>query len=107
LRAKLAEHFALAEDSITRQKGELRELSARLDGQLRHLDEQRQQLRTWAQRREEEVERQAAYLFTRQQGLDEQIAEHQREAARWQQQRLEYEDEVRRLRAQLRMPAAA
>lgn len=102
LRARIAEHYRLAEESLAAQRGELQEMAKRLDQQQRQLGEQRDQGRGWFDRRREEIEIQAARLIAREQQLDAQQSQHESLIAAWDQQRHEYEDEIRRLQAQLR-----
>jgi hypothetical protein len=107
LRAKLSDHFRLADEQLAAQKHELRELSARLDAQQQKLQVDRGELRGWAERRQEEIERQAAHLVAREQELDEQQAELKTEREKLARQRDDYEDEIRRLKAELRRKFAA
>ena len=101
LRAKLADHFRLADESLAQQKHELRELAMRLDTQQQKLQGDRQELREWVERRQEEIEAQAARSFSREEQLDEQQTELSAEARKFSSQRDQYEDEIRRLKSEL------
>ena len=107
LRAKLSEHYRTAEDALELQRDELQEMASRLDDQQQCIRDDRLQLQQWVERRNEEIEFQAARLVAREQELHSQQSQLALTREKWEQQRNEYEDEIRRLQAKLRQERAA
>lgn len=101
-RARLADHYRLANDALSRRKDELHDLRAELSSQEQRLRQQRREIQMWADRRYDEVEARLAKLIVRERELDELEGEYQRQAIIWQQQRESYREEIERLTWQLR-----
>ena len=97
LRGKLADQFQLAQQGLTQQRKELCELMGRLAESQRKVSRQRTHVQQWVARRQSELEEQAARLIAREHQLDTQQFENLRLQERLQQQRSEYEQEIRRL----------
>ena len=107
LRSKLSEHYRAAEGALAAQRNELQEMAARLDEQQIRIRDDRIQQQQWAERRHQEIEFQAARLVAREQQLESQQSQNAQAHERWEQQRHEYEDEIRRLQAAIRQQRAA
>ncbi|MCA9271340.1 MAG: hypothetical protein KDA41_22810 [Planctomycetales bacterium] len=110
LRKRLAEHFQLADETLDQKKAALCELSERLDEQSQKIHAERREMQSWLERRQEEIEFQAARLVAREQELDGQEASLAQQSQAWRQERQDYDDEIRRLKTELRkrsLPAAA
>ena len=101
LRAKLNEHYETAADGLSKRRDELQTMAIRLDEQQSRLGEDRAELQSWFDRRNEEIEFQAARLVAREQELESHAAQNSLLRKQWEEQRHEYEDEIRRLRSQL------
>ena len=102
LRKGLADHFKLASQSLTQQRSELQDLLSRLAEQQKKTKHQRSEVQRWVERRQKEMEEQAARLVARQQELDSQEAEIHRLREQWDAQRREYQEEIRHLMSKLR-----
>jgi chromosome segregation ATPase len=102
LRSRLADTFRLESDEVRRQRGELETVRQALAEQLAGLHDQRQELQRWADSREQEIEERAARLMTREAELDAHQRHYETEQRRWESQRLEYQQEIQRLLAELR-----
>ena len=102
LRSKISEHYQVADESLANRRDELQAMAVRLDDQQMRIQNDREELQKWFERRNEEVEFQAARLVAREQELESQQAQNAAIREKWDQQRHDYEDEIRRLQAKLR-----
>ena len=107
LRSNLSEHYRDAEDDLVRRRDELHAMASKLDEHQNGIRDDRSQLQQWFARRSEEIEYQAARLVAREQELESQQAQDALARQKWDEQRLEYENEIRRLQAKLRQQDAA
>jgi hypothetical protein len=109
IRSRLADHFQLSSDEISRQRSELETVRQELVEQFSALQSQRQDLQRWSQLREKDVEERATRLVAREAELDAQQRQFESETRRWQIERTEYQQEIQQLLAQMRreMNAAA
>jgi hypothetical protein len=98
MRRKLMEQYQLAEQRIQDERQEVEALLAQLESHRTKIDEQRSELRGWAMKRNEEIERDAARLVEREQELNRQLSEHRFLEQQWTEQQAGYEQEIRRLR---------
>jgi len=102
IRAKLADHYKLANNTLAQQKEELQSLGEKLGQQQANLKAKRQELEQWVNHRHEEIEHQAARLVAREQELDRQEGLFRQQEKKWDQQRRNYEQQLRELMAQVR-----
>lgn len=102
LRGNLADQYRLANAELGERRSGLEALSQRLAEHHERLAADKRDLQDWFSRRQEEVERQAAMLVAREQELDRQQGEFERLQQLWQDERLEYQRQVRELRAATR-----
>ena len=72
LQGKLSNHYRLAAAHLTKQKTELETLGNDVHEKYQRLDEYRRNVQQWVQRRNREIEEQAARLVRREQELDRQ-----------------------------------
>jgi hypothetical protein len=101
LRGKLADHFRLATTDLAEQKQELEQLRGQLVEQHERLSRQKGEVQSWVRSRQEELEQQAAQLVGREQELDWQEEQIAHLKLRWQDERLGYQQEIRRLLGEL------
>jgi septal ring factor EnvC (AmiA/AmiB activator) len=102
LRNRLSEQYRLQQTELTAQKAELESLRADLAAESEKLRHKTDELRRWADLRNEEIERQAAFLTAREQELETQDADLHRQSQAWRQERGRLEQEIRRLENDLR-----
>jgi len=102
IRAKLAEEYRRANEELARQKQQLEGIRRELSQQHARLVQQKRKLDRWAARRQEDIQQQAARLVAREEELQSQGADLSNLARRWQTEQLGYQQEIRRLRGQLR-----
>jgi chromosome segregation ATPase len=102
VRAKLADHYRQTLEEIARQREQLEAVRHDLAQQLTAIEQQRQELQAWVERRHEDIEHQAARLVAREQELDRQQLHFEQLESRWQLERIDYQAEIRRLLAALR-----
>lgn len=108
LRLKLAEQYRIEEQQLVSRRDELVELSERMAGQHRELDQLKSGVRQWAAARQREIEQQASALVTRELALDQQQEQSRQSQQQWHAERRRYEQQIRDLTSQLRaLPAAA
>jgi exonuclease SbcC len=108
LRLKLAEQYRIEEQQLVARRDELVELSERVAGQHRELEQLRSGLREWAASRQGEIQRQAATLVERELAMDAQQESFRQQQHQWHADRRRYEQQIRDLTCQLRtVPAAA
>jgi len=101
VRARLAEHYRVAGIELVRQKDELDRIRVELGSQHEKLVKQRREFDLWAERRQQELDEQAARLVSREQEIEHQEAEFHDASRQWQLEELRYQQEVRRLRTQV------
>jgi chromosome segregation ATPase len=107
IRGQLADQNRLVLKDMAEQKAELTALAAQLDQRHSKLSGKRQELQTWLERRQREIEKQASVLVKREQELDKQEAHFKKRAREWEAERHDYQKEIRRLLRQLRRTEAA
>ncbi len=108
IRARLAEHYRLASDDLCAQQRELDAIRGQLTRQREKLVAEKDRLKRWSARRDEEIQSQAERLVSREQELQSQQVELADLARKWQAERLGYRHEIRKLRDAVRRrePAA-
>lgn len=102
LRKRLAENYRGAKEHVAEQKAELVRLAERLDEQQARLHEHREQVRAWQAAQQQEIEQHAARLVQREIELDRQEKTQQLESTRWNHERRELQQEIRRLHSRVR-----
>jgi chromosome segregation ATPase len=107
VRAKLAEHYRMATAEVAEKKAELETLRGQLAEEHQKLIRQKAGLEQWAAGRQQEVEQQAQRLVAREEELERQETTFNDRVRQWKGERLGYEQEIRRLKAQLTMPDPA
>jgi hypothetical protein len=107
VRRRLADQYSGEAAQLDGQRRELESLREVISGQLSRLKEDRRQFQKWAQRRQSDVEKQAARLVAREQQLDAQETKFQDAALRWRDEQRGYQRQIRRLLAQLGQHATA
>jgi hypothetical protein len=105
LRLKLAEQYRLEQQGLAEQKAELLRLAEKVAEQSGTLRTQRQELQTWFAAREEEIERHAKLLVTREQELLEQSDQLREMESCWNSQRRQLEQKVREMHSRMRQAA--
>jgi len=95
LRSRLNEHYRMSHDELAARQAELAALRADLATESDRLGRQSRELRDWAEARNEEIERQAAFLTRREAELERQSSELERRGRVWRQERLQLEQELR------------
>jgi hypothetical protein len=100
-RQRLAEQYRLEASELDRRKVVLDDLRAKIAGQIEELTERHEQMTVWFADRRTELEQHAAALVAREQEQDALSAEHRQAQQLWQRQRMELEQETRRLRHEL------
>ena len=101
IRAKLAEQHQQANAEIADRKKELEAIRGQLARQHTTLVEQKRRFDLWADGCREECQQQASRLVARQQQLHHDERRFEEQSHRWQAERMEYQQEIRRLRAKL------
>jgi hypothetical protein len=107
IRARLAEHNQRVDAELTQRRKELEGLRAQLSEQHAKLLERKRRLEEWAARQREEIDQQASRLLAREQQLNGQESGLREQSQSWRNERLEYQQEIRRLRAELAAPTEA
>ena len=92
---------------LTPNTDEAAALTEKLEGQQVKLRQKRQEIEDWANRRYQEIEKQAALLVTREQQLDQQEQGYKTSAISWQREREQLQNQIRRLSVQAQRIAAA
>ena len=105
LRLKLAEQYRLEQQGLAEQKQELLSLAEKVAEESGTLRTQRQELQSWFAAREEEIERHAKSLVTREQELLEQSDKLREIETRWNSDRRRLEQEVREAHSRMRQAA--
>ncbi len=101
IRTRLADHYRTANLELHEKKEELEQLRGQLSQQYEKLVRQKGNFDAWAAECREEVEEQAARLLARGEELDRREADMGEYARRAQAEKLELQQEIRRLRAKL------
>ncbi len=101
IRSSLAETYRTENSELVRRKLELRSIGSELAEDHKSLQQQKDELDAWLARRENEIEQQAQRLVAREQELHDQQVGFEEKARAWSTARLEYQQEIRRLREQL------
>jgi hypothetical protein len=101
IRNQLTEHYRLANDELHDQKKGLLELRDQLLKQHDGIVEEKRNFDRLTTARQEESEQQASALLGREQELLERQTRFDEQANRWQIEKMEYEQEIRRLRMRL------
>ncbi len=100
IRSKLADHYRFANAELQEQKQELESIRRQLVEQYDKVVRQKQNYDRWAQQHQQDVEADASRLAIREaelQQLQAELADHSRQ---WQAQRLDFEQQIRRLTAE-------
>ena len=100
IRTKLADSYRQSNAELREQKRELESIRGQLAEQYDKLVAQKRQFEQWAAQRREETEEQAERLVAREEQLQLREAELTEQGHRWEGERLEYQEEIRRLKAQ-------
>jgi len=107
IRSKLADHYRLTGAELQQQKDELETIRGQLAEQHEKLVRQKHEFQQWVAKRQEETDGQAARLIAREEQLRQKEVELTEQAHRWQAERLQYREEIRRLRSRLSAPDEA
>jgi chromosome segregation ATPase len=101
IRSRLAEHYRTANLELHQKKEELEQLRGQLSQQYEKLVRQKRNFDAWVAECREEVEQQAARLVARGEDLDRREADMGEYARQSQAEKLELQQEIRRLRSKL------
>jgi hypothetical protein len=101
IRGRLADHYHTANLELQQKKGELQSLRDQLSEQYEKLVRKKRHFDAWAAECRAEVERQATRLAARGEDLDRREADMGEYARRAQSEKLELQQEIRRLRSRL------
>ena len=107
LRSKLSDHYRLANSRLAQQKQDVEQLSLKLNGKYQALHHQRTNLQRWLERRNEEIEEQAARLVARELELDRQQTQLVEGREQWEMERERHQTEMKRVMQKLREVEAA
>ena len=106
-RAKLADHYKLANDELCRRREVLHQLQDHLSQQQEKLRRERLDIQMWVDRQRNDVEAKAANITAREFEFERREAELQRQAIAWQKQREEYRQQIELLSRRIRYSNAA
>jgi septal ring factor EnvC (AmiA/AmiB activator) len=101
IRSRLADHYRMANADLQQKKEEIEGLRDQLSDQYEKLVRQKRSFDTWASECRDEVEHQAARLQARSDELDRRETETGEHARSLQAEKLQLQQEIRRLRAKL------
>jgi hypothetical protein len=101
IRSQLADQYRVANAELLERKKELETIRDQLVEQYEKLVEQKRQFDQWRIDRQAESEQQAAELSAREREIKDRQSLFDNHERRWQLDRLEYEQEIRRLRLEL------
>jgi hypothetical protein len=101
IRTRLAEQNRHADADLAQRREELEGIRAQLSEQHTKLREGKRRLEQWAAGQREEIEQQASRLVSREQQLHSQESQLREVSLNWRNERLEYQQEIRRLRAEI------
>ncbi|MDZ7617590.1 MAG: hypothetical protein U1E05_11330, partial [Patescibacteria group bacterium] len=100
IRSKLADHYRFANAELQEQKQELESIRRQLVEQYEKVTRQKQNYDRWAQQHQKDVEADASRLAAREAELRQLQAELSDRSRQWQSQRLDLEQQIRRLSVQ-------
>ena len=106
IRSRLAEHYQAANQQLQQQRQQFEAVRRQLAGQFEQIQQQKAQFDQWTRQRREELDTQAARLMAREERLRRKEAELDEQTYGWQVERLEYQQQIRRLRARCLEPEA-
>jgi len=106
IRSRLAEHYQAANQQLQQQRQQFEAVRRQLAGQFERIQQQKAQFDQWTRQRREELDTQAARLMAREERLRRKEAELDEQTYGWQVERLEYQQQIRRLRARCLEPEA-
>lgn len=101
IRSRLADDYRLANVELGEKKRELQALYDQLAAQHEKLRRHKEELERWTTARQEEIQQQAQRLVAREQELEHQEVTYRDATRRWESERLDFEQELRRLRLHL------
>jgi septal ring factor EnvC (AmiA/AmiB activator) len=101
IRSRLADHYRMANLELKQKQEELERLAGQLSEQHEKLVGQKRNFDVWVAQCREEVEQQAARLLARGEDLDRREADMGEYARRTQAEKIQLQEEIRRLRAKL------
>jgi chromosome segregation ATPase len=101
IRTQLADEYRLANAELLEQKKELASIRDQLVEQYEKLRHERRQFDCAAAARRQEADEQAARLIAREHELEDAESRFTAESQRWEIERREYQQEIRRLRLQV------
>jgi chromosome segregation ATPase len=101
IRARLAENYHHANTELTQRKEELESIRAQLTEQHGNVLKQKRHFEEWVACQREEIDQQASRLVARERQLHGEESRLREESHSWRGERLEYQQEIRRLRAEL------
>ena len=101
-RAKLADHYKIANDELCRRREVLHQLQQHLSQQDEQLRRERLDMQMWIDRQRNEVEAKSATITAREFEFERREAELQRQSITWQKQREDYRHEIEQLSRRLR-----
>lgn len=107
IRSKLADHYRLSNAELHQRTQELEKVRRRMAAEYEKLLRQKRQFDQWTAECRDEVEQQAARLLVRGEELDRRETDYREQSRGWQTERLEMQQEVRRLRAKVTARAEA
>ncbi len=106
-RRRLTDHYRMANQELQQKKEELERLRGQLSEQYEKLVRQKRNFDAWAAECRDEVEQQSARLLAQGRELDQRDADMCEFSRRWQAERLDLQQEIRRLRLRLTTKAEA
>jgi len=104
IRSRLANEYRRADDDLAHQKEELEAIREELLQQHDRLVKQQHEFQQSCARQRQQDEQMAERLVAREQQLQQQESALGQRAEQWENERLEYQREIRRLRARLPEP---
>jgi len=101
IRARLADHYSLARTELEQRHEELEQIGRRVFEQHQKLQQQKEDLTLWVRRREGDLDQQAARIVARERELDRRKSRCEEQRLQWQEERVNYQREIRQLFAKL------
>ena len=105
-RAKLTDHYKLANDELCRRREVLHQLQQHLGRQGEQLRRERLDMQMWIDRQRNEVDAKSASITVREFEFERREAELQRQSITWQKQREDYRHEIEQLGRRIRYASA-
>jgi predicted nucleic acid-binding Zn-ribbon protein len=102
IRRQIVDQQQLAQIRLAEQTAELQALAASVAEQHESLGRQKRDLQEWAERRQSEIDEQAKSLRAREHEFHHQESKFEDISRQWREERRGYQQEIRRLLAQLR-----